>query len=778
MRKIYLGIFLLISFSFPLFADHAFNWESLPVPVAGLEGAFTGMHDDIIIWGGGRQEATLHKDLYIYRNSDWRLAGQLPFPLLKELSLSTPHGAVSIEGRQQRVLLLQWNEPKEQIDLINLPDLPEPLINLAGAFINGRIYVAGLQEPGHKPAFYVLNPRLLEGLASEQWEKLPAWPLELSAILVAVGQSDGVDNGLFLFGHTGGNRQLRGVYYNPRQKQWTRLADGPVIDPSEKLPAAAFGSGHILFFSAGHIYSFYTITGSWAKVGSIPEPLSAKAVFALKDHFLIAGQGNLYQLKPFVKQHAFGWINYLVLFFYFVILLWMGWHFSRRQLSTDDYFKGGGRVPWWAAGLSIFGTILSAISFMAIPAKTFATDWSYLIYNFSPFFIAPFVILLFLPFYHRLKLTTAYEYLEHRFNLTVRLLGSLAFMLFQLGRIAIVLYLPAIALNIVTGFDIILCITLMGVVSIIYTVLGGIEGVIWTDVLQVLVLMGGAILCLFLIISSLEGGAVELYQTAKAHHKFNILDFNPTLQEPTFWVVLLGGVFSNLIFYGTDQTVVQRYVTAKDIKSARKSVWTNGILVIPATVLFFTIGTALYAFYQSKPESLQMGMMATDAVFPWYIISQLPQGVSGLLIAGIFAASMSSLSSSFNSVASTYTTDIHQRFNWQADDLYIARLATLIVGLAGTGFAIWLANSDVKSLWDEFLRIIGLVTGGLGAVFLLGIMTKRANSAGAIIGLIGSAIVQYWVASTAPVHLLLYTTTGMISCLVIGYVASLLYRGS
>ena len=196
----------------------------------------------------------------------------------------------------------------------------------------------------------------------------------------------------------------------------------------------------------------------------------------------------------------------------------MGVYFSKRQKSTEDYFKGGGRIPWWAAGLSIFGTVLSAISFMAIPAKTFATDWSYLMYNFSPFFIAPVIVALFLPFYHRLNITSAYEYLERRFNLTTRLLGSVSFMIYQLGRIAIILYLPAIALNVVTGFDILLCISVMGLVSVLYTMMGGIEGVIWTDVVQVVVLMGGALVCVFLLLGSIEGGFSEVMNLAKAEN--------------------------------------------------------------------------------------------------------------------------------------------------------------------------------------------------------------------------------------------------------------------
>ncbi|MEL6926866.1 MAG: sodium:solute symporter, partial [Bacteroidota bacterium] len=265
---------------------------------------------------------------------------------------------------------------------------------------------------------------------------------------------------------------------------------------------------------------------------------------------------------------------------------------------------------------------------------------------------------------------------------------------------------------------------------------------------------------------------------AQAENKFNLFDFRIDWQQPVFWVVLLGGVFSNIVFYGTDQTVVQRYITAKDLKAARRSVWTNALLVLPATLLFFSIGTLLFVYFKTNPTTLQPGLEANDAVFPWYIVSHLPQGVSGLLIAGVFAASMSSLSSSMNSVATAYTTDFHQRFNWKGPALRVARNSTLIVGVLGTLFAMLMATSDIKSLWDEFIRVVGLITGGLGGLFVLGMISRRANARGALTGLVASVIVQFWVAATEPVHLLLYTATGFISCLLVGYVSSLLFDES
>lgn len=487
---------------------------------------------------------------------------------------------------------------------------------------------------------------------------------------------------------------------------------------------------------------------------------------------------EIVKIKIIRDDKNLNYIDFIVIALYFSVLAWMGYFFSKRQKNINDYFRGGGRIPWWAAGLSIFGTALSAITFMAIPAKTFATDWSYFVLNMTIFLMAPVIVFLFIPFYRKLNVTTAYEYLEIRFNLVVRLIGSLSFILFQVGRMGVVLFLPSIALNVVTGIDIFVCIALMGIVSLVYTMMGGIEAVIWTDVIQVIVLLGGAILSLILMISTIDGGFSSIVEIASVNNKFNVIDLDWSLKQPTVWVMLVGGIFANISTYGTDQTMVQRYLTTKTRNEANKSVWTNAILTIPATLIFFFAGTTLFVFYKSFPAELNPTFENNDAIFPWYIASQLPSGVAGLLIAAIFAAAMSSLSSSMNSAATAYASDIHFRFNWnkKVNDLVIARRATLVIGIVGTLFAFMMATMDIKSLWDEFQKVLGLIIGGLGGVFLLGILSKRANAAGVLIGLGVSIIVQIFVAIYQPVHLLLYAATGFISCFVAGYLASLFFK--
>lgn len=260
-------------------------------------------------------------------------------------------------------------------------------------------------------------------------------------------------------------------------------------------------------------------------------------------------------------------------------------------------------------------------------------------------------------------------------------------------------------------------------------------------------------------------------------NKFSLGSIDFDMKQSTLWTVLIATFFTNLTTYGTDQTMVQRYMTTETQKQAQKSVLTNAVLTVPATLLFFFVGTVLYVYYKHNPTELSLTISDGDAILPWYIYSQLPQGVTGLLISGIFAAAMSTLSSSMNSAATSYVTDIHSKlFSMSAiNDLKIAKVATLLLGLAGIAFAYMMATWEIKSLWDEFNKILGIILGGLGGLFLLGMITRRANSAGAFCGIIGSIFVQLSVIHFQSVHLLLYTTIGFISCFVIGYLASWIF---
>jgi SSS family solute:Na+ symporter len=354
---------------------------------------------------------------------------------------------------------------------------------------------------------------------------------------------------------------------------------------------------------------------------------------------------------------------------------------SKMKASTDDFFLGGRNIPWWAAGLSIFGSKLSALTFIAIPAKSYATDWTYILANVCIVLVAPVVVYFFLPYYRKIKITSVYEYLERRFDKRVKLLGSLTFVLFQVGRLGIVIYLPALVLSTVTGINLLLCIGLISLITTAYTISGGIEAVVWTEVMQVVVLMGGAFFSLYFMANSV-GGFGPMIAEANQAHKFNLINSGFAITEPVLWVVLVGNFLSQLTTYSSDQVVVQRYLTTATEAEARQSIWTNALLAIPATLMFFLAGTALWVFFSHNPGQLNVNGR-TDDIFPYYISTQLPAGLRGLVIAGLFAATMSTISSSMNSIATVMTTDFYQFAKPKATDR--ATLPFCPVFDAGTG---------------------------------------------------------------------------------------------
>ncbi|MEC3878989.1 sodium:solute symporter [Parapedobacter sp. 10938] len=482
------------------------------------------------------------------------------------------------------------------------------------------------------------------------------------------------------------------------------------------------------------------------------------------------------KFEPF--KSGFSSLDIIIFVIYFVVQMGIGFWFYKKQKDRAQFFKGSGKVPMWAIGFSIFATALSAITFMAIPAKAYATDWSFSLINMGPILIAPLIAVLFIPKFRKLNVISGYQYIENRFNAVVSVFCSVSFILFHIGRIGIVLLLPSIALNVVTGIDIFLCISLMGVLSLLYTMAGGIEAVIWTDVIQVIVLMGGAILVVVLLVFTIPGGLAGIIQEANAHQKLSLGQINFDITQPTIWTLVLGAVFTNLITYGSDQTMIQRYVTASSEKEAKRSMWLNAWMVVPATILFFSIGTGLYVFYKTYPFKLNPGLQDGDSIFPWYIVTSLPSGVSGLLIAGIFAAAMSTLSSSMASSATSYCIDIHPRVfrNSKRNELVLARMVTFTLGAIGILFAYYMATLSVNSIWDEFNKVLGIILGSMGGVFLLGLLVRRANSFGAVVGIACSILAQLYVSLFTSMHFMLYSATGVISCFFVGWIASVVYQ--
>ena len=477
-------------------------------------------------------------------------------------------------------------------------------------------------------------------------------------------------------------------------------------------------------------------------------------------------------------------VDLTVLLVYLVGMVVCGCVLARKSGTTEGFIAAGRSMGGLIIGLSIFGTYVSSISYIANPGKSFGGNWNPFGFGIGLPLAAWIATRWFVPFYRRVGEVSAYTHLENRFGAWARVYAVLCFLLTQLARIGTILYLVALAVEPLTGWDVRWIIIGTGLLIIVYTLIGGIEAVIWTDVIQSLVLTAGIVISLGVLFAGTPGGISAVVEVAAAHDKFSMGSMGVSLTQSTFWVVLVYGLFINLQNFGIDQCYVQRYVAAEDEAAAKRSVWIGALLYLPISALLFMVGTALFAFYQLQPELLPKGVTA-DEVFPHFIATQLPVGVTGLLVAGIIAAAMSSVDSSLNSSATLILKDGFQRFGGrdrgERASMRILRIATLVVGLLGIGTA--LAMINVKSALDAWWSLASVFSGGMLGLFLLGMIARRAENPAAVAGVSAGVLTILWLALSPnlpdsldafrnPLHQFLTIVIGTLVILVVGVVVS------
>ncbi len=456
-------------------------------------------------------------------------------------------------------------------------------------------------------------------------------------------------------------------------------------------------------------------------------------------------------------------IDLAIFLLYIVGTILFGCSFFRRDRGADSFTAGNRSMPGWACAMSILATYVSSISFLANPGKAYASNWNSYVFALSLPIAIWIAIKFFVPLYRERGDVSAYSYLEARFGPWARVYASICYLLTQLSRMAVVMFLTAMPVRFLLGWDLQYVILLTGISVTIYTVMGGIEAVIWNDTIQGFLLIGGAILCAVLIPFSLPEGPAQMFRIAAEHNKFDMGPWNFSFVETSFWLVLIYGLFINLQNFGIDQSYIQRMIAAKSDREARKSVWLGGLLYIPVSALFFFIGTALFAYYNTHPELLQdllanlpadkaaafqeKGVSAIgDYFFPHYIVSVLPVGLTGLLIAAVFAAAMSTVSTSLNSSATLILTDYYKRYvNKNATEkqsMAVLYTTSIVLGLAGTVFA--LAMIKVESALDAWWKLSGVFSGGMLGLFLLGYFARRAKNFEAAVGVAVGVLIICW----------------------------------
>ena len=816
------------------------SWRELPaLPDAqGFAGAYAGVSGGSLIvagganfpdappWDGGRK--TWHDEAFVLDRPDgeWRLAGKLPGPRGYGVSVTIEEGILCIGGsdaerHHAECFLLGWEAGV--LKSHTYPSLPLPLAEMTGALVGRSVHVVGgIREPGAVAAENVHLILDLDAL-DRGWrrETFPG-PPRILAVAAAHQEAFFVMSGASLAADADGKpvrTYLRDAWRHHPSSGWEMIAKMPRAAVAAPSPAPASGASHFLVIGgddgsragfqppAAHpgfprsILAYDTLTRTWAEHGEVPEkwaaPVTVPTVNWQGAVVIPSGEirpatrtPKVLSCTPAAVRSSFGWLNWMIVTFYLGGMVAVGVWFMKREKSgtTDSYFRGGQRVPWWVAGLSIFATMLSSLTFMGIPARAYQTDMSWYLGQLTILVVVPLVALFYLPFFRKHDLTSAYENLEKRINHPCRIFAAFSFIFFHIGRIAIVLYLPALALAVVSDIPVTTAILAIGVLCIIYTVIGGIEAVVWTDAIQALVLLGGAALCFVLAVWQVDGGLGGMLRIASEDSKgfanldWRSLDWSSNATSSVL-VLLVAFFFNSLVPYTSGQDVVQRYVTTKDIGAARKSLWTTMWMSVFGSMLFFGLGVAVYAFYKTHPGLLDPALAKTDSILPYFIMHELPVGVSGLLIAAIFAASQSTISSSLNSIAASWSKDFDMRLlRPNRDDatyLSAAKWVVMVVGSLGTATALWMAKSDLQSAFAAFNTMIGLTAGSLGGLFALGVFTRRANGAGALIGaLTGFSLVVFLELAKVPVAGLLYAFIGCAVCFVTGWLASWLFRST
>ena len=817
IRRLPLAVVLSVGCVLGAFTAH--SSESEVKPVFSLDPAFTlvpnilpgaaigEIAEGLMVAGGVYDDDTLSRRVFLVElpGGNVRELGELDQGLRLAGSVVMDNrfilvGGMTQDGPTDMVISLEWDADLQRLDQVALPSLPLPLAGSGVSLMNGMIYVVGglhgtLPLSASSDLF-----RLNIAIPASRWESLESLPGSgrmMPSLLSFFDQ-------LFVFGGWGFEgeelRPLEDAWAFRRipldgtvRTGWRKLADppGPV---SGAIPYVS-GQQHAILIGGGVskplgfaeapgaetesgssvIRVYHTVTDKWVGGGELPDPIAGGLIVKKDDqHFLlginISDGATLWNatLNRTVKRLSV--IDYAVMFVYLMLMAWIGFHFARKQNTSDEYALGNRKVKSWAAGVSMFATLASSISFMAIPALTFRTN---LVWLFPTFFLIPIFFLLayvIYPLLRRLAMTSTYEYLERRYNPILRLLASMQSIFFQVfGRMAVVLLLPALAISAVTGIDVGMSVLIMGLLTTLYTTFGGFEAVIWTDVCQGLLMLGGALLMVVMAITALPGGFGEFVEVNMAFNRFDSMIFSWDYTVPAIWIALLF-VLTQELSKVADQPAIQRlYSTPENEIKRFTGVFT--FFAIGIAVAVNLVGLALFAYFHAFPAQLDPSM-TNDQVIPLYIVQRLPVGVAGLIIAALFAASMSTLSSSMNSAATLITEDFFRRAVPSSSDrtrLIWMKSSAFVVGMIGTGSAFYMAQMEIESMFQIWSKILALFGGGFVGMYLLGMFTVRATSLGAAAGALGSIAVVIYIQNWTHVHWMFYSSVAVISCLLIGY---------
>ncbi|MEZ5344951.1 MAG: sodium/solute symporter [Pyrinomonadaceae bacterium] len=473
---------------------------------------------------------------------------------------------------------------------------------------------------------------------------------------------------------------------------------------------------------------------------------------------------------------GFSMLDWIVVAAYLGLVIVIGTSFYRKHKDAKDYLLAGRTMSWFPIAISIIATDLSALSYLGVPALVYKTDLKYMSTAFTTPFQMALVVIIFVPLLYRLNIYTVYGYLEGRFNKEVRLAAAILFMGGRWAWLATMTFATSVVLTEITGMNTVLAILICGLGTTFYTFLGGMEAIVWTDFMQFFVLVGGAVAIIIFILYGFGGDVGQIWSIAENAGHTKMFDFSTDFRaEFTFWGLLFGGLVYQISTYGTDQLNVQRYFATKDLKSTIWAAMGSAIILLPVLLLLYAIGIGFVAYYQTNPE-LAGTLTNPDRVMPHFTVNILPDGLRGLVIAGIFAATMSSMSSGINSLSTSTIKDLLEHISpkFQERELYWARVLCLGWGVLVTVSAVALISGQLTII-ERFNSIYQLFAGPLVSIFLLGILTKRASSLPVIVGAVVGFITVILVSNLTPIFWLWYSPIGFLVSVSIGYLGSFIF---
>lgn len=699
-----------------------------------------------------------------------------------------------------KVTAVTWDG--KRLAFRDLPPLPSPLLGAGAGIIGDKLYVVGgVASLSSKEA---LRNVLVLNLAdsNSSWKELPPLPGSGKVLPMVTGQYDLLE---VIGGRTSDGKGLfqasRDVLvYRSKPAEgttltgWSRLKDLPVAMAAGK--AAPSGQAHTFIFGADTTPSvaaplalnalsesptllFHAVTDAWVAAGTPLKFLNPSLVRNYDGSMLLFGGKGMktpLQVSTLRTSRSLNWLDYLLIILYFFCIGYIGYYF-RNQTSSEEYSLGNRQTPWWAAGISMFATAASAISFMAVPALAFASNlvWLFPLIVLIPVYF--FQSRITYPILRRLEITSTFEYLERRFDTSLRLIASFLQIVFQtFGRSSIVLVLPSIAISETTGLDVRWSVVIMGVLTTIYTSVGGFEAVTWTLVFQGVLKALAPIAIIWFCIAGLPGGFGEFITTNATHHKFDFAILGWDLAFPLVWVMLLRVFLEQTIWQAGDQAVIQRVFASKD-DEIRKVTAMNFSCGAFIGIIVTAMGLAIFAYFHAHPEKFTASS-TIDGIVPLFVIQGMPHGAVGIVIAAIFASAMATVAGAMNSVATIFTVDFYERWFPKAGDqanLRMMRLSSITTGVAATVIALWLTTLNLKSIMVTWNIVSSLLGGGIVGIFALGMFSTKANRGGAVCGAILSIALGLYVKFFTGIHWAFLLPILIFSAMIIGYLSSFFF---